>query len=430
VPSRANPQAGPPTNWAGNISFSPARYQRPTSVDELAALVAAAPEVRVLGTGHSFNEIADTNGLQLSVAGLPETIDLDEEARTVSVSAGTTYGRLGAVLQTRGFALANTGSLPHISVAGACSTGTHGSGDTLQNLSSMASAVELVTADGSLRTFRRSDGDQFNGTVLALGALGVITRLDLDVVPTFDVRQDVYDGLPAQALRRELDGVMSAGYSVSVFTSWRRGAPVQVWRKRRVDRVGVQPADSDWLGARLADGPRHPVPGMATENATAQLGVGGPWNERLPHFRLDFTPSAGDELQSEYLVPRTLGADAWAALEPLGDRIAEVLLIGEIRSVAADPLWISPSHQRDSIAWHFTWRPDLPAVLPVLAEIEAALTPMDARPHWGKVFTTPPAELGRLYPRLDDFRALLARLDPGRKFANEFLATNVLGPAQ
>ncbi len=426
VPSPARPR----TNWAGNITFSPARFERPSSIDELTELVADAPRVRVLGTGHSFNEIADTTGLQLSVAGLPEIITLDEAARTVSVSAGTTYGRLGGVLQAQGFALANTGSLPHISVSGACSTGTHGSGDTLQNLSAMASAVELVTADGSLRTIRRSDGEQFNGAVLALGALGVITRLELDVVPTFDVRQDVYDGLPPQTLGSALDEVMSAGYSVSVFTSWQRGAPVQVWRKRRVDQAGVEPADAAWLSARLADGPRHPLPGMATENATAQLGVAGPWNERLPHFRMEFTPSAGDELQSEYLVPRSLGADAWRALEPLGDRIAEVLLIGEIRSIAADPLWLSPSHGRDCLAFHFTWRPDLPAVLPVLGEIEAALAAFDARPHWGKVFTTPPSAFDRLYPRLDDFRALAARLDPDRTFANDFLVTNVLGPTE
>jgi alditol oxidase len=426
LPSRDRPR----TNWAGNIKFSPARFERPASIDELADLVAAAPQVRVLGTGHSFNDIADTTGLQLSVVGLPEIISLDQAARTVTVSAGTTYGRLGAVLQAEGFALANTGSLPHISVAGACSTGTHGSGDTLQNLSAMASAVELLTADGSVSTLRRSDGDRFNGAVLALGALGVITRLELDVVPTFDVRQDVYDGLDPQTLGTALDEVMSAAYSVSVFTSWRRGAPVQVWRKRRVNQAGVGPAEDNWLGARLADGPRHPLPGMAPENATAQLGVGGPWNERLPHFRLEFTPSAGEELQSEYLVPRTLGADAWLALEQLGDRISEVLLIGEIRSIAADPLWISPGHQRDSIAFHFTWRPDLAAVLPVLAEMEAALAPMDARPHWGKIFTTPPSELPRLYPRLDDFRALAADLDPERKFANEFLITNVLDPAQ
>ncbi len=426
LPSRAHPH----TNWAGNITFAPARFERPVSVDELAELVASAPQVRVLGTGHSFNEIADTTGLQLSVAGLPEIISLDETALTASVSAGTTYGRLGAVLQARGFALANTGSLPHISVSGACSTGTHGSGDTLRNLSAMASAVELVTADGSMTTLRRTDAEEFDGAVLALGALGVITRLELDVVPTFDVRQDVYDGLDPRTLGTALDEVMSSAYSVSVFTPWRRGAPVQVWRKRRVDQAGVEPAEATWLGAPLADGPRHPVPGMATENATAQLGVGGPWNERLPHFRLEFTPSAGDELQSEYVVPRALGTDAWLALEPLGDRISEVLLIGEIRSIAADPMWISPSHRRDSIAFHFTWRPDLAAVLPVLGAIEAALAPMDARPHWGKVFSTPPADFPRLYPRFDDFRALAARLDPTRKFANEFLVTNVLGPAQ
>jgi xylitol oxidase len=396
-------------------------------VDELADVIARSARVRVLGTGHSFNAIADSPDVQLTVAGLPEIIEIDTAARTVSVSGGLTYGRLGRVLQSAGFALANTGSLPHISVAGACSTGTHGSGDALRNLSAMATAVELVTADGSVRVFRRADGEVFNGSVLALGALGVITRLELEVEPTFRVRQDVYDGLDAVVLESALDEVMAAGYSVSVFSSWRPGEPVQVWRKRRVEDFGPEPAAEEWLGARLADGPRHPVAGMPTDNATAQQGEPGPWNERLPHFRLEFTPSAGDELQSEYLVPRVVAVDALRALAPLGSRIAEVLLVSELRSVAADPLWLSPSFERDSLAIHFTWQPDTAAVLPVLAEIEAALAPFEARPHWGKVFAVSPAAVAARYPRLDDFRSLASELDPGRKFVNDFVGRYLLG---
>jgi xylitol oxidase len=407
------------TNWARNITFTAERLHGPTSVGQLQQLVAGSPRIRTLGTGHSFNRIADTTGDLVTVGDLPRTVEIDADRRQVRVSAGTRYGELGARLQAEGLALHNLGSLPHISVAGACSTGTHGSGVGNPNLSAAAAAVELVTADGDLVTFRRGD-PEFGGAVLALGALGVITHLTLDVEPSYDVRQTVYDGLPFDAFRADPVAVLGAGYSVSAFTTWRGDAFSMVWVKQR---VGEHSLGTTWLGAAEADGPRHPVPGMPTVHATEQGGVPGPWNARLPHFRLEFTPSSGEELQSEWFVPLEHAAAAFDALAQVRSQVAPVLQICELRTIAADDLWLSPAYQRDSFALHFTWVPDTPAVTPVLGAIEQQLAPFGARPHWAKLFTTPPDVVAGLYPRLDDARRLLAAHDPKGVFRNELLDT-------
>ncbi|MET7344426.1 D-arabinono-1,4-lactone oxidase [Streptomyces sp. NPDC005547] len=407
-------------NWAGNITFGARRLCVPRSVRELRDTVAASAAVRPLGTRHSFNTIADTTGDHISLAGLPRVADIDVARRTLTLSAGLRYGEFAAELHERGFALANLGSLPHISAAGAVATGTHGSGVGNRSLAASVRTLSLVTADGGTRTLTRTDED-FAGAVVSLGALGVVTSLELDLVPAFDVRQWVYEDLPEATLTARFDEVMSAAYSVSVFTDWSPGPVGQVWLKQRVGGEGAAGMPAEWLGARLADGPRHPVPGVPAVNCTEQRGVPGPWYQRLPHFRMEFTPSNGDELQSEYFVARADAVAAYEALARLRDRIAPVLQISEIRTVAADDLWLSPAHGRDSVAFHFTWVPDAAAVAPVVAGIEEALAPFGARPHWGKVFSTAPEVLRTLYPRYADFEALMIRYDPEGTFRNPFL---------
>jgi alditol oxidase len=258
-------------------------------------------------------------------------------------------------------------------------------------------------------SLRRGDED-FAGAVVSLGLLGVVVRLTLDVLPAAEIRQYVYDDLPDL---EHVTDLLDGGYSVSLFTDWRGPGATTVWRK-----VTEPVEPGPWFGARPADGPRHPVAGVPPETCTLQGGVPGPWHERLPHFRLDHTPSVGDELQSEFLVPRERAGEALAALGSLGDRIADVLLITEIRAVAADDLWLSMAYGRDSVALHFTWKPDAAAVAPVLDAVEDALAPYDPRPHWGKVSRFDPAQLDRTYPRLPDFRALVARWDPTGTFRN------------
>ena len=398
--------------------------RRPRTVAGLQALVAGSTHARALGTGHSFNRIADTGGELISTAGLPPVADIDTAAGTVTVGSGVRYGDLARRLNAAGWALANLASLPHISVAGACATATHGSGSHNRSLHGAVRAVDLVTADGSLLTLDRDAGPaRFPGAVVALGALGVATTLTLDLVPAFPVRQYVYDDLPGGELTGHFDEIMGAAYSVSVFTWWRGGRHHQVWLKHADGDPERFPAGRPWHGARPADGPRHPVPGMPADTATQQEGVPGPWHERLPHFRLGFTPSAGAELQTEYLLPRQAAVPAIEALTSLGPLMAPVLRTSEIRTVAADEAWLSTAYRQDSVAFHFTWILDPGVVRPVVAAIEAELTPLGARPHWGKVSGMAPQAVRARYPRWDDFRVLARSLDPDGKFRNDFMDT-------
>ncbi|WP_405071682.1 FAD-binding protein [Kribbella sp. NBC_01510] len=402
------------TNWAGNVSFASA-LEAPRSVEELQELVAASEKLRVLGTGHSFNRIADSTGTLVSLAELPTVIEVG--ASGVTVSAGLRYGEITAALEAQGLALHNLGSLPHISVAGACATGTHGSGDGNGPLADAVNAITFVDASGELVTLTRGDAD-FAGSIVSLGALGVTVSLTLDVQPSYQVSQVVYDGLPVERLGTDFAAVMGSAYSVSAFTDW-VDPDVMVWRKQR----GHEPIEPTWLGAKVADGPRHPIKAMPADYATQQGGIPGPWHERLPHFRLEFTPSNGDELQSEYFVPRERAAEAFDALRALGNQFAPVIQVSEIRTIAADDLWLSPSQGRDTVALHFTWIQDEAAVRPVLAALEEAIAPLDARPHWGKVFVADAATLRQRYPKVPDFIALAAKYDPAGKFRNPYLDT-------
>ncbi len=410
------------TNWAGNITFHAGELHRPSTLPELQRLVAGSPRLRALGAGHSFNRIADSAGDLVSVAHLPRVMELDIAGATVKVSAGMRYGELARWLADRGHALCNLGSWPHISVAGACATGTHGSGDANGNLATAVSAIEMVTADGDVVELDRDTGrDEFRGSVVALGALGVVTRLTLDVVPAYQVRQYVYENLPGDALAEHFAEIVASAYSVSLFTDWCGPRINQVWLKRRVDERESEPPPRRWLGATLADGPRHPRAGLSAASCTEQMGVPGPWHERLPLSRFEFSPSRGAELQAEYLLPRRHAVAALAAVDRIRDRIAPVLQISEIRTVAADDLWLSPSYRRDSVAIHFTLVPDTDAVTPVIAAVEEVLAPYAARPHWGKLFCTDPAVVRGLYERMPDFVALRRRYDPTGMFRNDLL---------
>jgi len=409
------------TNWAGNHTYRAARLHEPDSLGRLQEIVRTSEVVKVLGSRHSFNDIADTAGDQVSLARMPRVIDIDTGRRAVTIDGALRYGDLCGVLESAGFALHNLASLPHISVAGACATATHGSGDRSGNLATAVSGLEVVGADGEIREFVRGDRGSFEGIVVGLGAIGVVTRLTLDLEPTYQVRQDIYERLPLADAAENFDAITSSADSVSLFTSWRAQTVDQVWLKRRVTPGDAFEPPPALFGARLTTTRRHPIPDITAEAVTEQLGLPGPWHERIPHFRMDQTPSSGDELQSEYLVPRQEAVDALLALDRFADRIAPLVQITELRTIAGDDLWMSTAFGRDSVAIHFTWKPDWPAVRAVLPAIEAALRPFEPRPHWGKLFTMPSDELRSRYAKLPDFDALVARLDPGRKFRNAYL---------
>jgi alditol oxidase len=406
-------------NWAGNYQYRAGRLHLPKSVAEVQEVVKNCSHLRALGTRHSFNGIADSAEDQVSLENLDQIL-LDQKAHTVTVGAGVTYGELSPYLYQNGFALHNLASLPHISVAGACATATHGSGNKNGNLATAVSALEIVTASGEIITLPR---ERLSGAVVGLGGLGVVTKLTLDVQPAFDMKQVVYENLSFARLEGHLDEIFASGYSVSLFTDWQDHRATQVWIKTRVDSK----FSLEFFGAKLATKKLHPLPGLSAENCTEQLGIPGPCYERLPHFRMNFTPSSGDELQSEYFVPRDKAYQAILAVEKLRDHVTPHLLISELRTIDADDLWMSPCYKRPAMTIHFTWKPEWPVIKDLLPMIEEQLTPFDARPHWGKLFTMEPSQLQRQYAKLPEYKALLEHYDPSGKFRNEYLSTNLYG---
>lgn len=406
-------------NWAGNYTYRAARIAHPESLAELRELVVGAESVRALGSRHSFNDLADDDGLLVSTAGLPSAIRIDESSSTVTVGGGVRYGDLARELQAAGWALHNLASLPHISIAGAIATATHGSGDRNGNLATAVSGLRILRADGEHVELRR--GDQgFDGAVVSLGALGVVTDVTLDIRPTYDVRQRLFGGLPWDAVLDRFDDVTSAAYSVSLFTNWAEETVSLAWLKERAD--DATDIGADFFGAAALTEARHMIATMDVRNTTEQLGVFGPWSERLAHFRFEFTPSNGAEIQSEYLVPRANAVEAIRAVRELAPLIAPLLQISEIRTVSADELWLSSAYGTDAVGLHFTWLRDQAGVEAVLPAIEDALLPLGARPHWGKVYLDRAGVVPGLYPRLDDFRALAESFDPSGAFRNPFLA--------
>jgi xylitol oxidase len=431
-PGRAGGADGPADeglwNWARNYRYGTDRLSTADSTERVRELVESHSKLKVLGTRHCFNGIADSTRNLISLGPMNRVVAIDRESRTVTVEAGVTYGQLCPDLHEKGFALHNLASLPHISIAGACATATHGSGVKNGNLATAVSALEIVTAGGEARRLSRAeDGKTFAGAVVHLGALGVVTRISLDIEPTFLMRQDVYEDLPMEQLRDHFEEIVAGGYSVSLFTDWQGGRVNEVWVKRRI-QGGVAPgAGPEFYGARRASRNLHPIAELSAENCTEQMGLPGPWFERLPHFRMGFTPSSGKELQAEYFVPRRDAVEAILAVERLRDQIGPHLQISELRTVDADELWMSPCYRQPSLAIHFTWKPDWDAVRRLLPTIEKELAPFRPRPHWGKLFTLAPADLRSRYERLPDFLQLVRDFDPQGRFRNEFLAANLYG---
>ena len=416
---------GPRTNWAGNLTYHTETLLSPATFVETQQVVKSTPKLRALGSKHSFNAIADSTAAQISLQHL-DTMELDAAAKTVTVGAGVRYGTLAPYIDAKGFALHNLASLPHITVAGAIATGTHGSGVTNGNLSTAVAALEIVKADGDvIHLSRAKDGDQFLAAVVNLGALGVITKVTLDVEPTYQVKQVVYQDLSMDQLEHNLDAILSSGYSVSLFTDCQKHNVSEVWIKSRVDASSSTVIPPTFYGATAAKQKLHPIVSHPAEACTEQMGIPGPWYERLPHFRMNFTPSSGAEIQTEYFVPRSRGYEAILAVETLRDHITPHLFITEIRTIKADNLLMSPAYKQDSMAIHFTWKPETPEVLAVLPLIEAKLAPFNARPHWAKVFTMPPERLRQVYGNIAQFEPVVRQYDPQGKFRNEFIEKNI-----
>jgi len=415
----------PRTNWSGNYHYSTSKVFQPTTVTEVQDAVRSVTSVRALGTRHCFNDIADSQVAQISTLKLKD-ISIAPDGHSVTVGAGIRYGDLAGVIDAKGYALHNLASLPHISVGGATATATHGSGRHNGNLATQVLAIEFVAADGTVHTLSRDkDGDRFLGAVVGLGSIGIVTHVTLALQPRFEVTQVVYQDLPFSELEHHFGDIMGAGYSVSIFTDWQRGLAGELWIKRRVDQGGASTPPALFYNAKLATKKLHPIPDHPAEACTDQLNVPGPWYDRLPHFKLNFTPSSGQELQTEFFVPFERAYEAVRAVETLRDKITPHLFITELRAIAADDLWMSMAYKRPSLAIHFTWKPETPAVINLLPQIEAKLAPFQARPHWGKVYSMNISQIQPLYPRIDDFRALTREFDPKGKFRNKYIHDHI-----
>jgi len=414
-------------NWSKTLTFSSSEVAEPCSVDELQKLTLDTPSLKAIGTKHSFSEVADTDGTHASLAKFDQFIELNPERGVVSVGAGVRYGELGDYLHKRGYALHNLASLPHISVIGACATATHGSGNGNGNLGTAVRAMELVTARGSAEVFsKETHGEQFQGMIAHLGALGIVTKVDLEVMPTYSVAQTIYERLKLAELERNFNAITGSAYSVSLFTTWRDNLVDQVWLKDKLIPNYPPRRDVEFYGALAAQRKLHPIRELDSTPCTDQLGTPGAWHERLPHFRLSHTPSSGDEIQTEYFFSRHDAPEAIRRIFALGSEITPVLFISEIRTVAADEQWLSPAYKNDRVGIHFTWKPDREGVERVLPIIEAELADLNPIPHWAKVFRLDPEVVRSRYPRLKDFQELARDLDPRGKFRNNFLDRYVL----
>ena len=414
-------------NWAGNLEYSTSKIDYPKSLEEVQQIVKKHSKLKVLGTRHCFNTIADSKYNFISLREMKKIVSLDANAKTVTVEGGIKYGELCPWLNDKGFALHNLASLPHISVAGAITTATHGSGVRNKNLCGPVEALEIVTADGDVINFSKKDGEKFYAAVVGLGAIGVITKVTLNIQPTFMMRQWVYTKMPLQQMKEHFDEIVSSGYSVSLFTDWQNESINEVWIKSLVDDASNAEAKKDFFGAAPATKNVHPIIELPAENCTEQMGVPGTWYERLPHFKMGFTPSSGKELQAEYFVPHEHAVEAIQAIQKMGKEIGPHLFISEIRTIDADDFWMSPCYKQPSVTIHFTWKQEWNAVSKLLPAIEKELAPFNAKPHWGKLFTMSPSTLASRHQKMNDFKKVVAEFDSKGKFRNEFLEKNIYG---
>ncbi len=406
------------TNWAGNYSYKASHLHEPRDIQEVQRLVKTLPKQKALGSRHCFNNIADSPLHQVSLKNLKET-NLNKENKTITVQAGTRYGDFCESLNQQGFALHNLASLPHITVAGACATATHGSGVNNGNLATAVQQIELITPSGEIVTLGKDHTD-FPAIVVGLGAFGIITEVTLDIQEAFEVEQYVFQDMPLSSIEKSFTDLMSGGYSVSLFTNWMDKKISEVWVKRRSDLV-YEDLGSDYFGAKAANKNLHPIAELSAEACTEQLGIPGPWYNRLPHFKMGFTPSAGAELQSEYFVPMDKAVDAIMSLERMREEINPHLMITEVRTIASDNFWMSPCYRRDSVAIHFTWKQHPKEVMALLPKIERVLSSFDVRPHWGKLFTISRQTFLERYPMCNEFIELAKTYDPEGKFSNPYL---------
>ncbi len=406
-------------NWAGNLSFSSKEFIEIDSVKKLQTIVSNARGIKVLASGHSFSDIADTKDTLISIKNLSFEIGIDSNKREALVPAGMQYSDVSRYLEKHGWAVSNMASLGEVTIAGAILTGTHGSGSSNGILSTAVIGFEMVLESGSILTTDRENSSDFPGFIVSLGALGVFTKYKLKIVPSFSIRQVVYENINIESIANNFDLVFDRAYSVSFFSNWAQNSTGQIWMKFLDDSKPFN-ISSDWIDGNLAKVKQHPVKINDASPCTDQLATSGKWLDRLPHFKLNSSPVSGDEVQTEYLVDRRYVKQYISELAEIGDEIASKVYTTEIRTIKADDLWLSGAYERETVGFHFTWRKS-DSLVNFLPKIESILGKHDGRPHWGKLFDVPKDKLPSRYPKFSDFEVLLQKYDPNKKFRNNFI---------
>jgi L-gulono-1,4-lactone dehydrogenase len=424
-------------NWAGDQVCNPRELVRPRDRDELAGAVAAAAsegrEISVAGSGHSFTEAAMTDGTMIDVGALSGVIDADPGSGLVRVGGGTILADLNERLHELGLAMENLGDIDRQTIAGSISTGTHGTGARLRNISSQVAAIELVLADGSVRELD-GDGDLLRAARVGIGALGAISAVTLRCVPAFTLdrvdsphpREEVLDSFQERADAHDHFELFTFPYADSalVLERNRTDAPPKP-RGRLAAHLNDVVLENWALEAISAAGKLFPKGIPAFSRLAARLASGSRAIDRSDRIfanerRVRFT-------EMEYGVPRESGPEAARrVIEWVRSNRYPVFFPIEMRVTAADDALLSPSHERDTtyIAVHqyrgMEWRPYFEAV-------EEIMNGFGGRPHWGKRHFQTAETLAPRYPRWAEFQAARDELDPDRAFANEY-ASRVLGP--
>lgn len=407
-----NPKAIRLHNWGGNFNYSTQNIQYPRSVAEVQQIVKNAGKLRVVGSRHSFSKIADSECTMLSTIGLNKIIGINGSIPSVTVQGGLTYTDLLTSLNTAGFALPNLASLAEISVGGAASTNAHGTGVANQALANHIRSMEIVLANGSLLTIGPND-PRLKGMAAGLGAFGVVTQLELKLVPAFNITTYTYVNMPVQNSYENFAALQNMGFGVLLVNMFT--AP-DAWNiaivYARSDANNTAMLTSNLFGGTLVS--QTTQPSYLALLSIAQIGLSG----------VD-----GNEIQTEYFVPISKAVEAIKAVTAVANStniFPSLATAFVIRTIASDDLWMSEYYGNDTmVAIHFSWQNNVTAVEAVLPQLERAMIPYGARPHWGKMFTMEPEDFLPHYPKVNEFKKLAEQLDPKGKFRNEFLEENV-----
>ncbi|KAI1700234.1 d-arabinono-1,4-lactone oxidase domain-containing protein [Ditylenchus destructor] len=359
-------------NWGNNFRFSTQNIQYPTSVEEVQQIVRNANKLRVVGTRHSFSKIADSPNTMLSTLALKNIIGFDPTVPSITVQAGITYTDLNPFLPNYG-----------------------------------------------------PNDPELKAIAVGLGAFGVITQVELEVEPTFNLTNYVFVNMPEQDIYDHFDEIENLGYSVQLFTDFSTpGVWDQVWVWVRSDENSNVGNMQNLYGATRTHEQVTAIEALPPTYLMEQ-GKEQPWYYGLVDYHLGLSGFDGAEIQSEYFMPYENAIPAIQAVSNFSDLIAPRVYTMLIRTIKGDDLWMSESFNETTVAIHFTWKPNMTAVMEVLPQIEQALLPYGARPHWGKVFAQGPETYLHRYPKLNQWKQLAETLDPTHKFRNKFLEDTV-----